>query len=331
MSIIIGHLSLNIVLKATKVMPKYRFYQVDVFTDQAFGGNPLAVFPNADGLDTSAMQRLAREMNLSETTFVFPSDQPDADFRVRIFTPGVELPFAGHPVVGTHWLLAHLGRINLQTPVTRVKFELNVGVRAAALHVQDGHVTRVTMDHMKPEFGAKANDDQTAHLAEALGLGLESILSTGLPVQVVSTGIPWFFVPVRTLKGIQALHPSKQDSGRIIRACEAIDPNAHAAVMTFTLETVNPDSNIHARAFAPGAGVPEDPATGSACGGLGAYLIENRVIKASLPTTRIVAEQGLEMGRPSKIEIEVDGEPGDVSMVRVSGQVVPLIEGTIEW
>ena len=317
--------------KDMRVMPKYRFYQIDVFTDHAFGGNPLAVFPNADGLDTPTMQRLAREMNLSETAFVFPSDEPGADFKVRIFTPEVELPFAGHPVVGTHWLLAHLGRINLQTPVTRVNFDLKVGIRAAALHVQDGHVTRVTMDHMRPQFGPKATDDQVALLAQALGLGVESILATGLPVQVVSSGNPQLFVPVRTLKSVQALHPDKQDRAMIIRTCEAIDPKLHALVMTFTLETVNADSHVHTRAFVPGGGIPEDPATGSASGGLGAYLIENRVIKAAPPTTRIVAEQGLEMGRPSKIEIEVDGEPGDVSMVRVSGQAVPLIEGTIEW
>lgn len=312
-------------------MSKYRFYQLDVFTDQIFGGNPLAVFPEADGLDTATMQRLAREMNLSETTFVFPSDQADADFRVRIFTPEQELPFAGHPVVGTQWLLAHLGKVKLQSPITRVNFALNVGVRAAALHVQDGRVTQVTMDHMKPQFGPKATDDQVALLAQGLGLGVESILATGWPVQFVSTGLPWLYVPVRTLKSIQALHPSKQDAGMMIRGCHAIDPNLHASIMTFTPETVNAGFQVHTRAFVPGSSVPEDPATGSASGGLGAYLIENRIIKAAPPTTHILAEQGLEMGRPSRIEIEVDGEPGDVSMVRVSGQAVVLIDGVVEW
>src|SRR5512142_2069920 len=133
-------------------MPAYHFYQVDVFTNQAFGGNPLAVFPDAAGLDDATMQRIAREMNLSETTFVFAPTRPEADFRVRIFTPEAELPFAGHPVVGTHWTLAHLGRIPLQEPVTTVRFELGVGVRAAALHVRNGKVSRVVMDHQKPLF-----------------------------------------------------------------------------------------------------------------------------------------------------------------------------------
>ncbi|MBN1967004.1 MAG: PhzF family phenazine biosynthesis protein, partial [Anaerolineae bacterium] len=180
-------------------MPNYTFYQVDVFTDQAFGGNPLAVFPDAAGLDTAQMQRIAREMNLSETTFVFPPTAPDADFKVRIFTPEAEMPFAGHPVVGTHWTLAHLGRVTLAEPVTTVRFELNVGVRAAALHVRDGRVTRVVMDHQRPVFAGIATADQSARLARALGLPPEAIADTGWPVQVVSTGVRQLFIPVRSL------------------------------------------------------------------------------------------------------------------------------------
>src|SRR5438132_12287368 len=116
-------------------MPNYAFYQLDVFTNRAFGGNPLAVFPEANGLTDETMQRIAREMNLSETTFVFPPDDPSVDFNVRIFTPDRELPFAGHPVVGTHWLLAHLGKVKLQAPTTKVTFQLRVGPRAATLHI----------------------------------------------------------------------------------------------------------------------------------------------------------------------------------------------------
>ncbi|MBI5959250.1 MAG: PhzF family phenazine biosynthesis protein, partial [Chloroflexi bacterium] len=119
-------------------MPEYTFYQVDVFTSQPFGGNPLAVFPDAAGLDTAQMQAIAKEMNLSETTFVFASNTPEADYVVRIFTPESEMLFAGHPVVGTHWVLAHLGRVTLREPVTTVRFALNVGVRAAALPVENG-------------------------------------------------------------------------------------------------------------------------------------------------------------------------------------------------
>src|SRR5438105_4285102 len=118
-------------------MPSYRFYQVDVFTNQAFGGNPLAVFPDADGLTTEDMQRLAREMNLSETTFVTEPTIAGADYKVKIFTPQIELPFAGHPVIGTQWLLAHIGKTKLTSPTVKVNFELGVGIRAATLHVEN--------------------------------------------------------------------------------------------------------------------------------------------------------------------------------------------------
>jgi trans-2,3-dihydro-3-hydroxyanthranilate isomerase len=314
-------------------MPKYRFYQVDVFTDRAFGGNPLAVFPDANGLETARMQQIAQEMNLSETTFVFPPEDPTADFKVRIFTPGGELPFAGHPVVGTHWTLAHLGRVKLTTPVTTVRFELGVGVRAAALHVENGRVTRVVMDHQKPEFSARATPEQIARLAQGLGLAPAAILDTSWPVQVVSSGIRQLFIPVRSLAEVQALSPKQQDTAAMSRICAELDPATHCneCLMVLTLETTEPGVDVHTRLFAPGLGVGEDPATGSASGGLGAYLIENRIVPATPPTTFLIAEQGIEIGRPSRISIEIDGAPGAVQMVRVGGGVVPLIEGEMAW
>jgi trans-2,3-dihydro-3-hydroxyanthranilate isomerase len=315
-------------------MANYHFYQVDVFTNRPFGGNPLAVFPDAAGLDDETMQAIAREMNLSETTFVFPPTVPDADYKVRIFTPGAELPFAGHPVVGTQWTLAYIGRTKLREPVTTVRFELGVGVRAAALHVQDGKVIRVVMDHQRPVFLQAANPDQIARLEKAFSLRVGAIRDTNLPVQVISTGIPQLFVPVQSLKDIESLHPAKLDTNALSRLCTELDPETHCtecSVMTLTTETVSPEANVHTRMFVPLAGVPEDPATGSASGGLGAYLVENRVIQAAPPTTTILSEQGLEMSRPSRIEVEVDGEPGNIRMIRVGGEVVPLIEGTLNW
>jgi trans-2,3-dihydro-3-hydroxyanthranilate isomerase len=314
-------------------MPHYRFYQVDVFTDQAFGGNPLAVFPDAAGLDTAQMQRIAREMNLSETSFVFPPEQAGADFKVRIFTPDAELPFAGHPVVGTQWTLAHLGRVALREPVTTVRFELGVGVRAAALHVEGGQVTRVVMDHQRPEFGAVADPDQVARLARGLGLAPEAISDTGWPVQVISTGIRQLFIPVRSRREIAALSPKQQDTAVMSRLCEELDLEQHCneCLMVLALDTLDPGVQVHTRMFAPGLGVGEDPATGSASGGLGAYLVEHRAVPATPPTTHLLAEQGIEMDRPSRISIEVDGVPGAITMVRVGGSVVPLIEGVLQW
>jgi len=314
-------------------MPKYHFYQVDVFTNQAFGGNPLAVFPDGEGLSSSQMQTIAQEMNLSETTFVLPANDSEADFRVRIFTPARELPFAGHPVVGTHWLLAKLGRVALEEPITTVKFELGVGVRAAQLHVDSGSVTKVVMDHQEPEFFDIATEEQTKRLAKSLGLRAEAILETRWPVQVVSTGSPQLFVPVRSLGEIQSLHPGKQDASALNGVLDELDPveeDVHS-VMVLSLQTESETSDVHTRMFAPKLGIPEDPATGSASGGLGAYLIEHRLIDATPPTTTITSEQGIEAGRPSIITIEVDGVPGDISMVRVGGEVVLLMEGVIEW
>jgi len=146
----------------------FAFTQVDVFTDRPFGGTPLAVFHDARGLYDEEMQNLTREMNLSKTTFVLPPEAPGADFKVRIFAPAREVPFAGHPVVGTHWVLAHRGRVALQEPVTELRLELGVGMLPADLHVQNGRVERVVMTQGRPAFQTILED-----LGDLLaGLGL---------------------------------------------------------------------------------------------------------------------------------------------------------------
>jgi trans-2,3-dihydro-3-hydroxyanthranilate isomerase len=307
-------------------MREYRFVQVDVFTDRPFGGNPLAVFPEAEGLTPEEMQSLAREMNLSETTFVFPPEGPRADFAVRIFTPAKELPFAGHPVVGTHWVLAHLGRVDLREPTTEVRFELGVGELPAALHVSDGQVGRVVMTQDRPGFLAVLED--VANLAAGLGLEPEAITDTRLPVQVVSTGMPQMMVPVRSLAEIQKLDAGRLDAAALDRACRSLHTDC---AMTFCLETVAPESTVHARLFAPALGIPEDPATGSANGALGAYLVHHRAVPINRPTTTIQSEQGAEMGRPSTIYVEVDSDDSGVTGVRVGGQVVPIAEGVVRF
>ena len=307
-------------------MKEHDFVQVDVFTDVPFGGNPLAVFPEAEGLTSEEMQKLAREMNLSETTFVLPPEAPGADFKVRIFTPAAELPFAGHPVVGTHWVLAHLDRVDLKAPVTEVRFELGVGVLPADLEVADGRVERVVITSDQPRFLTVLED--LTELVAGLGIPAEAITDTGLPVQVVSTGIPALMVPVRSLAEVQALDTGSFNVAALRRACE---PVGTEIVLLFTFETERPEATVHVRMFAPALGVPEDPATGSANGTLGAYLVHHQAVTVSEGTNHFISEQGAEMDRPSTLHLLVDRAGGEVTRVRVGGQVVPVLEGTVRF
>ena len=307
-------------------MKEHDFVQVDVFTDVPFGGNPLAVFPEAEGLTSEEMQKLAREMNLSETTFVLPPEAPGADFKVRIFTPAAELPFAGHPVVGTHWVLAHLDRVDLKAPVTEVRFELGVGVLPADLEVADGRVERVVITSDQPRFLTVLED--LTELVAGLGIPAEAITDTGLPVQVVSTGMPALMVPVRSLAEVQALDTGSFNVAALRRACE---PVGTEIVLLFTFETERPEATVHVRMFAPALGVPEDPATGSANGTLGAYLVHHQAVTVSEGTNHFISEQGAEMDRPSTLHLLVDRAGGEVTRVRVGGQVVPVLEGTVRF
>ena len=304
-------------------MRSYQFYQLDVFTDQRFGGNPLAVFPNAEGLSDREMQQLAKEMNLSETTFVLPSAKPDVDFRVRIFTPAVEVPLAGHPVVGTHYLLAELGRIPLTEPVTRIHQDLNVGILPVDIYVDNGTVQRVVMTQDLPRFLTKWED--IARLAAALGIPEAEIRSAGLLPQVVSTGMPQMMIPVRSLCAVQNAKPN---TAALIEIGREAGTDCFAI---FTQETLHDGSDLHMRMFAPGFGILEDPATGSASGGLGAYLVRNQVVvPGQNGTVYLVNEQGYEIDRPSTIYIEVDGASDSITAVRVGGQAVSFITGTVQ-
>lgn len=311
-------------------MPRCQIIQVDVFSDVPFGGNPLAVFPDATGLSSRQMQQLALEMNLSETTFVLPPEAPDADFKVRIFTPTEELPFAGHPLVGTHWVLASLGRVPLREPITEVTFELGVGLRKAQLHVTDGQVSKVITDHQPPQFLASATDAQVERLTRALRLHADAISATGKPVQVVSTGYRQLFVPVRSLAEVAAINPIDLDVGSLIGLCSELDlPGPDIAV--FCMETNLPGRDVHMRFFAPHQGIPEDPATGSASGGLGSYLVRHGLVSATPPVTTICTEQGIEMNRPSKVTVLVEGTAQQITMVRITGDVVPVMTGEVAW
>lgn len=299
-------------------MRKYKFYQVDVFTDTPLEGNPLAVFPEAEGLTAEQMQAIAREMNLSETTFVLPATDPKADFKVRIFTKDRELPFAGHPVLGTHYVLAQEGRIELKEPKTTVWQELGVGILPVELRAKDGQVEKVVMTQKRPEFISTFMDAEL--MAKAFSLPAEEIKDTGLPIELVSIGLPQLMVPIKRLAAMQSL---QINSAAMDEACHQAG-NHH--LFLFSLETLKPESTVHTRFFAHFTQIFEDPATGSASGALGAYLVKNRVVKVE-PTTYIISEQGYEMKKPSTVYIEVDSQADEISEVRVGGQVVKVMDG----
>jgi trans-2,3-dihydro-3-hydroxyanthranilate isomerase len=296
-----------------------RYVQADVFTDAPFSGNPVAVFPDADGLGSGQMQNLAREMNLSESTFVSAATDPQADFQVRFFTPRAEIPFAGHPTLGTFFVLGHLGRIDLEEPITRVHQEIGIGVLPVDLIVENSDITRVEMTQGKPSFHSAPLD--TSELAMALGIPEREIRATGLPVQVVSTGLRQLMVPVGTLSAIQGV---ELDIARLNSLCETVDTEF---VYVFTLETLEERSTTHNRMFLPQHGIIEDPASGSAAGALGAYLVRHDVA-AGKPIARVLCEQGFEIGRPSYLHVEIEQSGQDIVEVRVGGQVVIVMEGT---
>jgi trans-2,3-dihydro-3-hydroxyanthranilate isomerase len=302
-----------------------KFYQADVFSAQPFGGNPVAVFPGAEGLSDDQLQQIAREMNLSETVFVFPPTDPAAVVRLRIFTPTQEIPFAGHPVVGTFYVLAQLGLVATPEPVTRVVQECNIGLFPVELHVRDGQVFRVVMTQPEPQFlGTVEWTEDLYKVASALGLSKHVISDTKWPIEVVSTGLPVMIVPVRTLTAVRSIRP---DASAITELCGRFGANA---IMAFTTVTVEPSATVHARMFAPAIGILEDPATGSASGALGAYLVHNGVVDVG-PTTELVVEQGYEMERPSNILVRVESDDDAIQSVKVGGQVVMVVEGTLNF
>jgi trans-2,3-dihydro-3-hydroxyanthranilate isomerase len=302
------------------------FAQVDVFTDTVFGGNPVAVVHNAHGLTPRQMQQIAREMNLSETAFVLPPTQPEkARFRVRFFTPKCEIPFAGHPTLGTFYVLAKKGLIPLTEPVTRVHQETGLGILPVDLVVQKGAVEKVFMTQPQPTFGRKLDhQDDLMRLASGLGIPHHQLEDQRSPIQVASTGLPVLIVPVKSLNAIAEIRLWVP----VIEAlCEKYKVQG---VMPFSTLTVEEASTVHARMFAPSIGILEDPATGSASGALGAYLVKHHLIPVEA-VTRIIAEQGYEMNRPSTIHIEIESEKDAITRVRVGGEVVVALEGTLTF
>jgi trans-2,3-dihydro-3-hydroxyanthranilate isomerase len=297
---------------------RYRFVTADVFTDELFGGNPLAVLPDARGLDDALMQKIAREFNLSETVFVLPPDSPAHTRKLRIFTPMTEVPFAGHPTIGTALVLARLGELPLRGAATRIVFEEGAGPVPVTVTLQDGHVSFAQLSAPRaPELLA---DRPAALIASALSLMPSDLVTTqGLP-RVVSCGLPFLLV---RLADRQALARARLNRSVWTRQL-AGSPGEHVFLFTDGAD----GHDYQARMFAPGGGVDEDPATGSAAAALGGWLGITSLLADG--TIRCVIAQGLEIGRPSRLEVEVEKRAGVVTAVRVGGAAVLVSEGTIE-
>lgn len=281
--------------------------QVDVFTDTALEGNSLAVFLDGNGLSTEQMQSIAREMNLSETTFILPQKSQADGTRVRIFTVQEELPFAGHPTLGTAFVLRG------QSGVKKITLDLKVGKVPVTFEDESGKPSFGEMTQMDPQFG-KTHD--RAAVADACGLPLDAIDSS-LPIQTVSTGVAFTIVPIRSLAALQSLHVD------FARAQKYLSNSDSKFFYFVSREAVDRDARLQARMIFYNG---EDPATGSAAGCASAWMVAHDVAR---PDEHVLIEQGVEMKRRSRIFVRASKQANRVVNVRVGGNVVEVMRAEV--
>jgi trans-2,3-dihydro-3-hydroxyanthranilate isomerase len=297
------------------------YVTADVFTDSPFGGNQLAVLPNAPvDLSDQLMLAITREFNYSETVFVQPPERPFNTRKLRIFTPAGEIPFAGHPTVGAAHVLAAIGEIPLNGAETRITFEEKVGLVPVHIRAEDGKPVFCQLSAAQaPQIGPPLPPN--VELAAMLGIDERDILNDRLHPQAVSCGLPFSFVPLRDRHAVARARLNVERWEQTLK-----DHWAHM-VFVMALDPQLPSSDVHARMFGPGSNVPEDPATGSACAALGGYLATRAGERNG--TLRWVVEQGFEMGRPSILHVEADLADGKVTGVRVGGNSVLVMRGAL--
>ena len=294
------------------------YLHYDVFTGEALLGNQLAVFIDARGLDTAAMQRITREMNFSESTFILPAEQSGTDIRMRIFTPMNEMPMAGHPTIGSTFALAHMGVISSGS--SRFVFGLNIGPVPVDLEWNGSVLRFAWMTQSTPTFG-RIVDDRTA-VAVTLGLDAHD-LAPNLPVQEVTCGVPFLLVPLRDR---QTVDRAVSDPAAFRRFTTAT--GLDLAIFMFSIEPGRSTETVYSRMFAPEFGIIEDPATGIASGPLGCYLVHYGIVEGER-MQRMVSLQGVFMGRSSRIHISIEGSQREISRVRVGGEAVLVGRGEL--
>jgi trans-2,3-dihydro-3-hydroxyanthranilate isomerase len=302
-------------------MRNYRYLHYDVFTDTRFEGNQLAVFPEPAGLATEEMQRIAREMNFSESTFVFAAEASGTDVRMRIFTPGEELPIAGHPTIGSTFALVH-ERV-IKPGQAGFTFGLGVGPVPVALDWKGSALDFAWMTMPLPSFGPEVTDRQA--FARSLGLKADD-LARG-PVQPVSCGNQFLFAPLASRAAVDRVSIDRGAYAASLRAA-GLD-ELPVFILTLDREDAKGDETVYSRMLAPGFGIAEDPATGSASGPLGAYLFRHGLV----PRDRLahfVSLQGVKMLRPSRIHVSIEARGDEMTRVRVGGRSVLVGEGHLK-
>jgi trans-2,3-dihydro-3-hydroxyanthranilate isomerase len=294
-------------------MTAHSFYIVDVFAEQKYAGNQLAVFKNAQGLTSDDMQKIAQEMGFSETTFILSDTPHEGGYDVRIFTPTAEVPFAGHPTLGTAYIIRReiLGRA-----VDRVNLNLKIGQIPVVFEPQAGGEDIPWMTPKEPTFHETL---EAREIAPLLRVRPEDI-DGDFPIQAVSTGLPFVFVPLRTLDAVRRAAVIKD------RWLEWVQDRPTKMVFLFCRQTVEPHNHLHARMFADYYGIAEDPATGSANSCLAAYLVKYRYFGTA--QIDIQVEQGYEIGRPSRIYLRAKESDGRIQ-VEVGGKVFAVMEGSL--
>ncbi len=299
---------------------KYPYVHLDVFTDRPLTGNQLAVFLEPAGLAPDEMLAITREMAFSETTFVFPPENPGTDFRVRIFGLNLnrELEVAGHPTIGTVFALADRGLI--ASGRQRVVLGLGIGPTPVELEWDGSRLRFAWMTQRQPDFGGMLTDQ--AAVAATLGIGADDIQGTGLPVQQVSCGAPFLLVPVATRAAVDRAVLDRTAMGKLLDAAGL----ARRGVFIFSLEKGQDDATAYSRML--GFGVVEDPATGNASGPLGSYLVKHNVVPPDR-AKHLISRQGVKMGRPSEIHIAVDASQTGITGVRIGGSAVVLGDGAL--
>ena len=307
---------------------KVSFITCDVFTDRPFAGNPLLVVPDARGMTPAQMQAVAREINYSESTFVLPAKDAAHDYWQRTFVPVKEIPYAGHPTVGTAVVMASLGKVAAGVPDGDHPLTIEVGFGPLGLELlkKDGRVSRVRMEQGAPAWKAPVTgDDVKGRIAAALGVPFDA-LHPDLPPQAVGTGNTFLMAP---LVSVEAVSGALADTRLLLGVEKDLGV---LGILSFAFDESGGPRRMRARMFAPGAGVPEDPATGSAAGPLGVYLALHGSVPGGVADGRgrFTIDQGVEMGRPSELEVTVLLDGGRPTAVRVEGSAVLMMRGEVE-